>query len=126
MHTNEFLFPTDLQSRFFSLQVCIVQKKDTKKMYAMKYMNKAMCVEKEAVRNVMREVELLMRLDHPFLVNLWFTFQVGKCKFYLSLVMCGWNSGSDLLFRWVRVNLTYLCFSVGGLVAQIYFSGRKG
>ena len=58
-------------------QVCIVQKRDTKKMYAMKYMNKAMCVEKDAVSNVFREIELLQRLSHPFIVNLWFTFQVS-------------------------------------------------
>jgi len=56
--------------------VCIVQKRDSKKMYAMKYMNKAMCLKNEAVRNVMKEVEILGALDHPFLVNLWFSFQV--------------------------------------------------
>jgi serine/threonine kinase 32 len=34
-------------------------------------------VEKEALKNVLREVEILTTLDHPFLVNLWFSFQ-GK------------------------------------------------
>lgn len=63
---------------WFIFQVCIVQKRDSKKMYAMKYMNKAMCVKNEAVRNVMKEVEILSTLDHPFLVNLWFTFQVSQ------------------------------------------------
>ena len=58
------------------LQVCIVQKKDTKKMYAMKYMNKNLIIKKDAVRNVFREIEILRTLEHPFLVNLWFTFQV--------------------------------------------------
>jgi len=46
-------------------------------MFAMKYMNKNQCVEKEALKNVLREVEILTTLDHPFLVNLWFSFQ-GK------------------------------------------------
>ena len=59
------------------LQVCIVQKKDCRRMFAMKYMNKNQCVEKEALKNVLREVEILTTLDHPFLVNLWFSFQ-GK------------------------------------------------
>ena len=45
-------------------------------MYAMKYMNKAMCLKNEAVRNVMKEVEILGALDHPLLVNLWLSFQV--------------------------------------------------
>ena len=58
----------------------IVQKKNTKKMYAMKYMNKAMCIENDAVRNVFREMELLQQLSHPFIVNLWFTFQVSFHK----------------------------------------------
>lgn len=46
-------------------------------MYAMKYMSKSLCVKKDAVVNVLREVELLKLLEHPFLVNLWFTFQVS-------------------------------------------------
>ena len=64
---------------FTCLQVCIVQKKDTKKMYAMKYMNKNLIIKKDAVRNVFREIEILRTLEHPFLVNLWFTFQVTVC-----------------------------------------------
>lgn len=61
---------------FFS-KVCIVQKKDTKQMFAMKYMNKTQCIERDALKNVLREVEILTRLEHPFLVNIWFSFQ-GK------------------------------------------------
>jgi serine/threonine kinase 32 len=44
-------------------------------MFAMKYMNKRQCVERDALRNVLREVEILTTLEHPFLVNLWFSFQ---------------------------------------------------
>ena len=52
-------------------QVCIVQKRDTKKMYAMKYMNKQKCIERDEVRNVFRELQIMQGLEHPFLVNLW-------------------------------------------------------
>lgn len=52
-------------------QVCIVQKRDTKRMYAMKYMNKQKCVERDEVRNVFRELQIMQGLEHPFLVNLW-------------------------------------------------------
>ena len=45
-------------------------------MFAMKYMNKAMCQKNDAVKNVLKEIEILAMLDHPFLVNLWYTFQV--------------------------------------------------
>lgn len=63
------------ESMSLPLQVCIVQKRDTSKMYAMKYMNKSQCLEKEAMKNVVREMNLLRQLEHPFLVNLWFSFQ---------------------------------------------------
>ncbi|PWA23124.1 hypothetical protein CCH79_00002456 [Gambusia affinis] len=48
-------------------KVCIVQKKDTKKMYAMKYMNKLKCVERNEVRNVLKELQIMQNLEHPFL-----------------------------------------------------------
>ncbi|XP_074641639.1 serine/threonine-protein kinase 32A-like [Tubulanus polymorphus] len=70
-------------------KVCIVQKKDTKKMFAMKYMNKAMCIKKDAVRNVFREQEILMNLNHPFLVNLWFTFQDEEDMFMVVDLLLG-------------------------------------
>uniref|UniRef100_A0A8C2FPF8 Protein kinase domain-containing protein n=1 Tax=Cyprinus carpio TaxID=7962 RepID=A0A8C2FPF8_CYPCA len=56
-------------------KVCIVQKKDTKKMYAMKYMNKLKCVERNEVRNVFKELQIMQNLEHPFLVNFWYSFQ---------------------------------------------------
>ncbi|EDV22891.1 uncharacterized protein TRIADDRAFT_28247, partial [Trichoplax adhaerens] len=56
-------------------KVCIVQKKDTKKMYAMKYMNKIKCIGQGAVTNVLREQEMLKALEYPLIVNLWFAFQ---------------------------------------------------
>ncbi|GFY44466.1 hypothetical protein TNIN_149991 [Trichonephila inaurata madagascariensis] len=70
-------------------KVCIVQKKDTMKMYAMKYMNKSQCIEKDAFRNVLREIEILSSLEHPFLVNLWFTFQDEEDMFMVVDLLLG-------------------------------------
>ena len=42
----------------------------------MKYVNKEACVQKGAVQNIIEEVELLREVDHPFVVSLWYTFQV--------------------------------------------------
>lgn len=53
-------------------------------MFAMKYMNKNQCIERDALKNVLREVDILTRLEHPFLVNLWFSFQ-GKYQFKLNI-----------------------------------------
>ena len=41
----------------------------------MKYMNKKQCIEKEAIKNVIREMFLLRHLDHPYIVKLHYSFQ---------------------------------------------------
>ena len=58
-------------------------------MYAMKYMNKQMCARNDALRNVVCEVELLKRLQHPFLVNLWFTFHDDEDLFIVVDLLLG-------------------------------------
>lgn len=58
-------------------QVCIVRRKSNSQMYAMKYTNKRQCLEKETIKNVIREVQILSSLDHPFIISLRFSFQ-GK------------------------------------------------
>nr|XP_051685678.1 serine/threonine-protein kinase 32B isoform X2 [Oryctolagus cuniculus] len=70
-------------------KVCIVQKRDTKKMYAMKYMNKQQCIERDEVRNVFRELQILQGLEHPFLVNLWYSFQDEEDMFMVVDLLLG-------------------------------------
>lgn len=66
-----------------------MEKRDTKQMYAMKYMSKAVCIEKDAVRNVLREMDILMELHYSFLVNLWFTFQDEEDLFVVVDLLLG-------------------------------------
>ncbi|MBZ3878083.1 Serine/threonine-protein kinase 32A, partial [Sciurus carolinensis] len=68
---------------------CIVQKNDTKKMYAMKYMNKQKCVERNEVRNVFKELQIMQGLEHPFLVNLWYSFQDEEDMFMVVDLLLG-------------------------------------
>jgi len=64
-------------------KVCIVKKKKTtSEVYAMKYMNKLSCWKQGVVDNVVRELDILSMVQHVFIVNLWFTFQVCECKFF--------------------------------------------
>nr|CAD7586215.1 unnamed protein product [Timema genevievae] len=79
-------------------QVCIVQKKNGgHQLYAMKYMSKNQCAAREALRNVLREVEILTQLDHPFLVNLWFSFQgIRKVEFRGSVPTFTWRMENHL------------------------------
>uniref|UniRef100_G1LVY5 non-specific serine/threonine protein kinase n=3 Tax=Ailuropoda melanoleuca TaxID=9646 RepID=G1LVY5_AILME len=72
-----------------AVQVCIVQKRDTEKMYAMKYMNKQQCVERDEVRNVFRELEILQEIEHVFLVNLWYSFQDEEDMFMVVDLLLG-------------------------------------
>lgn len=78
----------------------------------MKYMNKNMCIEKGAIRNVLQEMELLRRLDHPFLVNLWFTFQDQEDMFMVVDLLLGgdlrYHIQHDIRFDETRVKL-YVC-----------------
>ncbi|KAK6632996.1 hypothetical protein RUM43_012739 [Polyplax serrata] len=57
-------------------EVCIVEKRGTGQLYAMKYMNKSQCMERDALTNVLKEVEILTMLEHPFLCS--FHFEVTK------------------------------------------------
>ncbi|XP_015783089.1 serine/threonine-protein kinase 32B-like [Tetranychus urticae] len=70
-------------------KVCIIQKRNTKKMYAMKYMSKNLCIQKDAFANVLREIQLLTRLEHPFIVKLWFTFQDEEDIFMVVDLLLG-------------------------------------
>ncbi|XP_056650837.1 serine/threonine-protein kinase 32C isoform X2 [Monodelphis domestica] len=58
-------------------------------MYAMKYMNKQQCVERDEVRNVFRELEILQDLEHVFLVNLWYSFQDEEDMFMVVDLLLG-------------------------------------
>ncbi len=63
---------------FFYFQVCLVENRLNKKVFAMKYVNKEACLKQNAVQNVISEVELLRAVDHPFVVSVWYTFQVNR------------------------------------------------
>ena len=86
-----------------------MQKKDTKKMFAMKYMNKAMCVKQDAIMNVLREVDILKTLEHPFLVNLWYTFQDEEDMFVVVDLLLGgdlrYHMQQDHVFTELNVKL---------------------
>ena len=49
--------------------------KQTKKLYAMKEMNKAKIIDKKSEKSVKSERDLLSKLNHPFIINMHFSFQ---------------------------------------------------
>ncbi|XP_050745067.1 protein kinase 3 isoform X3 [Drosophila biarmipes] len=76
-------------------KVCIVQKRDSGSLYAMKYVSRSACELRGALGGVIKEVELLSSLEHPFLVNLWFSFQDEEDLF----MVCDLLTGGDLRYH---------------------------
>ncbi|KAL6432228.1 hypothetical protein ACFW04_006711 [Cataglyphis niger] len=96
-------------------KVCIVQKRDTTgHMYAMKYVHKNECAERGALKNVAREVEILSKLEHPCLVNLWFSFQDEEDLFMVSDLLLG----GDLRYH-IQQEIVFSEESVVLFVAEI-------
>lgn len=73
-------------------RVRIVQHKKTKKRYALKYIDKSMCIKQKATNNIIFERNLLERIDYPFIVNLRYAFQDHDTLFMALDFM----SGGDL------------------------------
>lgn len=107
-------------------KVCIVQKRDgTGNMYAMKYVHKNECAERGALKNVAREVEILSKLEHPCLVNLWFSFQDEEDLFMVSDLLLG----GDLRYH-IQQEIVFSEESVVLFIAEIalaldYLQGHR-
>ncbi|KAH8980894.1 kinase-like domain-containing protein [Lactarius akahatsu] len=71
-------------------KVRVVEHKRSKKLYALKYIDKQQCIKQKAVANIIQERRLLEEVDHPFLVNLRYAFQDdNNCFFVLDLMLGG-------------------------------------
>ncbi|XP_054855304.1 serine/threonine-protein kinase 32B isoform X1 [Eublepharis macularius] len=81
-------------------------------MYAMKYMNKQKCIERDEVRNVLRELQIMQGLEHPFLVNLWYSFQDEEDMFMVVDLLLGgdlrYHLHQNVQFNEAAVKL-YIC-----------------
>lgn len=73
-------------------KVCIAQYRRTKKYYTFKCVNKRRCVQHMITDSILHELNLLAHLSHPFIVNLWFAFQVilyfSNLKFKNCILTC--------------------------------------
>jgi len=79
-------------------KVMQVRKKDTGKIYAMKVLDKKHILDHNEVEHTLSEKNILMRLHHPFLVNMNFSFQTDdKLYFILDYV-----NGGELFFHLQR------------------------
>ncbi|XP_021693444.1 serine/threonine-protein kinase 32A [Aedes aegypti] len=95
-------------------KVCIVQKRDNGNLFAMKYVSRSACIGRGALGGVLKEVELLASLEHPFLVNLWFSFQDEEDLF----MVCDLLAGGDLRYH-LNHQVEFSEASVALLVCEI-------
>ena len=76
-------------------KVLQVMKKDTKKIYAMKVLNKKNILENNELEHTRAEKNILQKLIHPFLVNLNYAFQTpDKIYFVMDYV-----NGGELFYH---------------------------
>eukprot|EP00759_Apiculatamorpha_spiralis_P052533 PhF_6_TR5761/c0_g1_i1/m.8496 len=72
--------------------VSLVRKKDSGHVYALKELDKAQIARERLAEHVLSERQILMRVSHPFIVKLHYTFQT-EASLYLVL---DYLSGGDL------------------------------
>ncbi|KAJ3432777.1 serine/threonine-protein kinase ypk2/ykr2 [Anaeramoeba flamelloides] len=65
-------------------KVMQVKKKDTSEIYAMKTLQKGMLADHQQISQTMSERNVLMRVRHPFLIGLQYSFQTPE-KLYMVL-----------------------------------------
>jgi serine/threonine protein kinase len=75
-----------------------VMDKKSKKIYALKEMRKVRVIDKRSVKNINHEKEILSKINHPFIVNMHYSFQDYD---NLYLVM-DFLSGGDLRYHLSR------------------------
>ncbi|KAI8070231.1 kinase-like domain-containing protein [Thamnidium elegans] len=79
-------------------KVRIVEHRESRILYALKYISKDECIRMDAARNIIRERVILEQLDHPFLCRLRFAFQDQDYMYMVTDLMLG----GDLHFHLSR------------------------
>ncbi|KAH0786073.1 AGC family protein kinase [Histomonas meleagridis] len=80
--------------RGFFGKVMLVEKIDTKELFALKTVHKVRLIKSKKVQTILAERSILGKVNHPFIVDLCFAFQTAE-KFYLGLE---YVPGGDLFF----------------------------
>ena len=67
----------------------LVEKKDTKEVYALKSLRKEEIIDKDQIEHTKTEKMILEHVNHPFLVNLVYAFQTPEKIFFVMQYMRG-------------------------------------
>jgi p70 ribosomal S6 kinase len=106
-------------------KVIVVRNQLNDQLYAMKVISKKLLKKKNNVSYMKSERDILTKIDHPFVVRLWFAFQTEKKLF---LVM-DFLSGGELFFHLKRRGLIgehEVRFYLAEMVLAIDFLHSRG
>eukprot|EP00002_Diphylleia_rotans_P035644 TRINITY_DN7799_c0_g1_i2.p1 TRINITY_DN7799_c0_g1~~TRINITY_DN7799_c0_g1_i2.p1 ORF type:complete len:497 (+),score=96.49 TRINITY_DN7799_c0_g1_i2:110-1600(+) len=76
-------------------KVMVVQKKDSKRIYAMKVLKKEELIEQQEVEHVMSEQQVMKRIRHSFIVGLKYSFQTPEKLF----MVMDYINGGELFYH---------------------------
>ena len=64
-------------------KVLLVEKKDDKKIYAMKILKKKAMIKRNQVTHIKTERRIMELIDHPFIVKLRYAFQTPQKLYFI-------------------------------------------
>jgi RAC serine/threonine-protein kinase len=106
-------------------KVMLVRKKDTRAVYAMKVLNKKTIVARGEVEHTKSEKSILMKLRHPFLVSLHYSFQSpDKLYFVMEYI-----NGGELFFhlqrekRFPEERVRFYCAEIAAALEYLHDHG---
>ena len=67
----------------------LIEKKDTKEIFALKSLRKEELIEKEQIEHTKMEKMILEHANHPFLLKLYYAFQTPDKIFFIMQFMRG-------------------------------------
>lgn len=80
-------------------KVMLVEKKDTKELFALRSLRKEDIIEKDQVEHAKTEKMILEHVNHPFIVNLIYAFQTTEKIFLVMQFLRGGD-----LFNYLRTS----------------------
>lgn len=93
LNINDFVVKHKIGEGSFG-KVYVVQRKSDSNLFALKVVSKERLLsEKIRLKDVFTEKEVMMKANHPFIVQLYFTFQDEKNLYYGMHYMNGGNLG---------------------------------
>ncbi|OHT06835.1 Serine/threonine-protein kinase Sgk1 [Tritrichomonas foetus] len=111
--------------RGFFGKVMLVQKKDTKELFAIKTVHKARLIQSKKVQTILAERSILGKVKHPFIVEMNFAFQ-NATKFYLIMEYVPGGELFGLIKRSKMLPLTQVRLYIAEMALALQYLHKIG